>query len=216
MAAYIVATRPGIQSTSTARVVAMNKVMIIGNGGGGKTTLAYQLAEAYDLPLVEIDTLQFQPGWARTAEPELRQAIQAVYQSERWLIDGFGPWDQIEERARLADTIIFVDHPIWVHFWWACERQIAAALGEQRLGGPPDCDLRDVTKRMFETLWWVHENLRPKLVDLVQQYQATKTVVWIHSPEELDQYKASLSGNSQPSVVSNQKRSDSVDAESQL
>lgn len=108
---------------------------IIGNGGGGKTTLAYLVAEKYRLPLTEIDTLRL--GWARTAIPELREAIQSVNQAERWLIDGFGPWDQIEQRARLADMIIFVDHPIWVHFWWACERQIAAALGEQRLGGPP-------------------------------------------------------------------------------
>jgi adenylate kinase family enzyme len=170
----------------------MNKVMIIGNGGGGKTTLAFQIAETHGLPLLEIDTIQFQPSWARTVESEVRQAIQTVHATDRWLIDGFGPWDQIEERARLADTIIFVDHPIWVHFWWACERQIAAALGEQRVGGPTDCDLRDVTKQMFETLWWVHENLRPRLVALVEMYQATKMVVWIHSPEELDRFIASL------------------------
>jgi adenylate kinase family enzyme len=167
--------------------------MIIGNGGGGKTTLAHLLARVYDLPLTEIDTIQFQPGWARTPEPMLRQAISSVHATDRWLIDGFGPWDQIEERARLADTIVFVDHPIWVHFWWACERQIAAARGEQRLGGPEGCDLRDITKRMFETLWWVHENLRPRLVELAEMYQSSKTVVWIRSPEELDAYTASLS-----------------------
>jgi adenylate kinase family enzyme len=170
----------------------MIKVMIIGNGGGGKTTLAYQVAQKYGLPLIEIDALQFQPRWIRTPEAELRQAIKTVHSTERWLIDGFGPWDQIEERASLADLIIFVDHPIWIHFWWACERQIAAALGEQRLGGPPGCDLRDVTKHMFETVWWVHENLRPKLVELVEMHQATTTVVWIHSPEELDTFLASL------------------------
>ncbi|MDP9315462.1 MAG: flagellar protein FlaR [Chloroflexota bacterium] len=173
----------------------MNKVMIIGNGGGGKTTLAHLIAEQHKLPHTEIDTLQFQAGWTRTPEPELRQSIQVVQHAPRWLIDGFGPWDQIEERARLADTIIFVDHPIWVHFWWACERQVAVARGEQRLGGPKDCDLRDVTKQMFETIWWVHEQLRPKLVELVEMHQATKTVVWIHSPAELDSFAARLQSN---------------------
>ncbi len=139
----------------------IQKVMIIGNGGGGKTTLAYQLAAQYALPLHEIDALQFQPGWIATPEPALRQTIEQIQQTDRWLIDGFGPWELIEARARLADTIIFVDHPIWVHFWWACERQIAAALGTPRLGGPPACDLRDVTKRMFETLWWCMKTYVP-------------------------------------------------------
>ncbi|MCA9839874.1 MAG: hypothetical protein KC422_23400 [Trueperaceae bacterium] len=166
--------------------------MIIGNGGGGKTTLAYKLAECYQLSLTEIDALQFQPSWQRTPDADLRRAIGQVQRSERWLIDGFGPWDQIEERAQLADTIIFVDHPIWVHFWWACERQIAAALGQERLGGPADCDLRDVTKLMFETLWRVHEEMRPKLLGLVERYQSSKHIIWIKSPEELDKYMMSL------------------------
>lgn len=179
------------------RCVCMNNVMIIGNGGGGKTTVAYLIAEQHHLPLTEIDTLQFRAGWTRTPESELRHAIQVVQHSARWLIDGLGPWDQIEERAQLADTIIFVDHPIWVHFWWACERQLAVARGEQRIGGPKDCDLRKVTKQMFETLWWVHEHLRPKLVALVELHQATKTVIWIHSPEELDAFVANLTSTAQ-------------------
>jgi len=120
--------------------------MIIANRGGGKTTLADHVAEAYALPRVAIDTMPFQPQWQRTSEAELREHVVTAQAMERWVIDGFGPWDLIEERAVLADTIIVVDHPIWVHFWWACERQIAAARGEQRLGGPKACDVRDVTK----------------------------------------------------------------------
>jgi adenylate kinase family enzyme len=168
----------------------MNRVMVIGNGGGGKTTLSFALAERYALPLIEIDALQFRPNWVSTPENELRQAVHEAHSRGRWLIDGFGPWDLIEARADLSDRIIFVDHPIWVHFWWACERQIAAALGEKRLGGPKDCDLRDVTKRMFETIWRVHEQYRPKLVELVESHKS-KTI-WIRSPDELDGFHESL------------------------
>jgi adenylate kinase family enzyme len=166
--------------------------MIIGNGGGGKTTLALRLAESTGLPLTEVDTIQFQPGWVPTPVDEITTSLNDIQVGERWIIDGFGPWDVIEARASLADTIIFVDHPIWVHFWWACERQIAAARGEKRVGGHPECDLNDVTKRMFETLWRVHETLRPKLVELVERCQSTKNVIWIQSPEELDAYLLTL------------------------
>jgi hypothetical protein len=43
----------------------------------------------------------------------------------------------------------------------------------------------------------VHENLRPKLVELIEMYQATKTVVWIHSPEELDTFVGGLTTQEQ-------------------
>ncbi|MBI1332524.1 MAG: flagellar protein FlaR [Armatimonadetes bacterium] len=168
----------------------MRRVMVIGNGGGGKTTLSLRLAEAKGLPLTEVDLIQFRPGWERTPADEVRARLDEVHDQDAWLIDGFGPWDSIERRAELADTIIFVDHPIWVHFWWACERQIAAALGQERVGGPEGCDLREVTKEMFETLWRVHENLRPMLVELVEHHP--EKTIWIKSPEELDAFLAGL------------------------
>lgn len=168
----------------------MQRVMVIGNGGGGKTTLCLRLAESTGLPLTEVDTIQFQAGWERTPTDKVLSALASVQASDRWIIDGFGPWASIEARAELADTIIFVDHPIWVHFWWACERQMAAARGEVRVGGHPECDLRDVTKLMFETLWRVHEEIRPKLVELVERYPQKTT--WIRSPEELDAFISGL------------------------
>jgi hypothetical protein len=95
-------------------------------------------------------------------------------------------------RAERADTIIFVDHPIWVHFWWACERQITVALGQPRLGDPEGCDLRDMTKEMFQTIWWVHEEVRPKLVVLFERHQ--EKCIWIRSPEKLETFLESLNG----------------------
>ncbi len=164
--------------------------MVIGNGGGGKTTLSLRLAATTGLPLTEVDLIQFRPGWERTPIEEVRTRLEEVHNLDAWIIDGFGPWDLIEKRAEFADTIIFVDHPIWVHFWWVCERQIAAARGEKRLGGPEDCDLRDVTKEMFQTLWRVHEELRPRLVELVESN--LHKAIWIKSPEELDAYVGTL------------------------
>lgn len=183
----------------------VKRVMIIGNGGGGKTTLAHALAKSTGLPLYEVDPIQFQPNWQRTPLEEVSERLQEIQAQETWIIDGFGPWDCIEARASLADTIIFVDHPIWVHFWWAAERQIAAAKGEQRLGGPEGCDLNSITKLMFETIWRVHEEIRPRLMELFETAWGWKPearigwkpmppreFIWIRSPEQLDEFMASL------------------------
>ena len=90
----------------------------------------------------------------------------------------------------MADLIVFVDFPLWIHYWWAMERQIAAHLGQKRFGGRDDCDLRSKNKEMCEALWRVHTEIRPKIIeDLKGKESKTKVLA---SPEELDQYLAIL------------------------
>lgn len=43
----------------------MRRVEIIGNGGGGKSTLAIRLSRDFDLPYHSVDPIQWQPGWVR-------------------------------------------------------------------------------------------------------------------------------------------------------
>lgn len=172
------------------------RVVVIGNGGGGKSTLSKAIAERHGLPWHEVDKLQFRPEWERTPETEVRADIQAIIETPTWILDGFGPWDTIEARCDVADTLIFVDFPIWVHFWWAAERQIAAALGEQRLGGPEGCDLRLKNKWMFETLWRVHEQLRPKLSALAEKHRNRLDLHHIQSPESHASFLTALESRS--------------------
>jgi hypothetical protein len=46
----------------------MRRVAIIGNGGGGISTLAIRLNHAFDMPYHPVDLIQRQPGWVRAAE----------------------------------------------------------------------------------------------------------------------------------------------------
>ena len=41
----------------------MRRVAIIGNGGGGKSTLARRLASQIACPCIEIDAVLWQPEW---------------------------------------------------------------------------------------------------------------------------------------------------------
>lgn len=77
--------------------------------------------------------------------------------------------------------------------YWQCRRrQNDPAPAVCRIGVPPDCDLRDLTKIVLDTLWRVHEELRVKLVELVEKYQSSKEVIWIRSSEELGSFLAGL------------------------
>ena len=164
----------------------MQKVMIIGNAGGGKSTLGRRLSTRYGLPFCSVDQVQWRPGWIAAPELEVEIKLDRFAAEERWIIDGWGPWTSIERRLVAAETIIFVDLPLWMHFWLAAERQIAVARGAERSDPIEGCDQLDVTKRLFEMIWRVHNDLKPRLEQLLDRCKVGKDFRHITSVEALD------------------------------
>src|SRR5215470_19984474 len=52
----------------------MKRVAVFGNAGGGKSTLARQLAELTGLPLYVVDMMEFAPGGAAVPRDEYLRA----------------------------------------------------------------------------------------------------------------------------------------------
>jgi adenylate kinase family enzyme len=144
----------------------MQRIAVIGNGGGGKSSLCRRLACICDLPVFTIDSIQWQPGWRPAPREDVRRTHDAWLAADAWIIDGWGEWAIIEERFAAADAIIFVDFPLWRHYWWATKRIIKSCfhpLPEE----PPGCSYARVPWRMYQTLWRVHQQLRPRLLTLL-------------------------------------------------
>ena len=167
----------------------MKRVAVIGNAGGGKSTLCRKLSQARDLPLYPVDRMQWRPGWQPAAPEAVKQQHDQVLPLERWIIDGWGSFDLIEARFQAADTIIFVDHPLAVHYWWALKRQFAC-LFAPRPDGPEGCPMLPMTWPLLKMIWRIHHQLRPRLLGLVAQQSARpgKQVFHITSPGQLRQF----------------------------
>jgi adenylate kinase family enzyme len=151
----------------------MRRITIIGNAGGGKSTLALRLAERHALPYVAVDRIQWLPGWVEREQDLVTKELDQIATGDDWIIDGWGAWPCIERRLARSDTIIFVDLPLWMHFWFAAERQIAVARGEKRVGHIEGCDDTTVTRHLFELIWKVNEIHRPRLIRLLEKRPPT-------------------------------------------
>jgi hypothetical protein len=163
----------------------MQRITIIGNAGGGKSVLARRLGNALDLPVFQFDDLQWWPGWTHTPAAEIQTTHSEWITQPRWVIDGWGSPDILEQRFDVADTLILVDFHIAVHYWWAAKRQIKAAL-KLNQGWPPEgCPALPVTGRLFKLMWKIHTEMRPQLVELIQQYAEEKQIVHLRSPREM-------------------------------
>jgi adenylate kinase family enzyme len=164
----------------------MTRVSIIGNAGGGKSTLGRRLSALHDLPFHSVDQLQWLPGWVPAPEHDVAAKLEQVAATERWIIDGWGPWSSLERRLMVSDTIIFVDLPLWMHFWLAAERQIAAARGADRVDRIDGCDQLDVTKQLFEAIWRIDQDFMPRLKALLDRHKSGRDYHHITSVEGLN------------------------------
>lgn len=87
----------------------MEKVIIIGCGGAGKSTLARKLGKILNLKVYHLDAMYWKPGWEMTAKDEWKRLIKQVIEQDTWIMDGnYG--STMDMRAQAADTIIFLDY----------------------------------------------------------------------------------------------------------
>lgn len=88
----------------------MKRVLIIGPGASGKSTLARQLGEITGLRVIELDRLFWQSGSIKTPRNQWMEIQQKLVEESEWILDGdLGTYDAIEFRLRAADTIVFLD-----------------------------------------------------------------------------------------------------------
>ncbi|MEH2257160.1 AAA family ATPase [Nostoc sp.] len=88
----------------------MKKILIIGSGGAGKSTLARELGTILSLEVIHLDAWYWNPGWVETPKTEWQSIIQDLTLRESWIMDGnYG--GTLDVRLSVADTVIFLDFP---------------------------------------------------------------------------------------------------------
>src|SRR5436305_14392797 len=99
----------------------MQRILVIGSGGAGKTPVARRLAAILDLPLIHLDAEYWRPGWVKPATAEWRTTVNALIARPKWVMDGNygGTFDQ---RMPRADAIVLLDLPRVVCLWHVVKR----------------------------------------------------------------------------------------------
>ena len=93
----------------------MRRVVILGRGGAGKSTVARRLGERFGLPVIELDKHFWQPGLVPLPLDKWVEAQEELASQPRWVMDGdLGPYDALEVRLSRADTVLLLDLPLWL------------------------------------------------------------------------------------------------------
>jgi adenylate kinase family enzyme len=169
----------------------MRKLLLIGPGGAGKSTLARQIGERLGLPVIHLDTLYWRPGWIETPRDEWRVVLAQLLTQDAWVMDGnFG--GTLNMRLAAADTVILFDFPPMLCLWRVIRRRIRYR-GRSRPDMAPGC----AEKIDFEFVWWILTYRHRKRRDLLPRLKTWaetpgRRLAVLPSPGEVRAYLESL------------------------
>lgn len=147
------------------------KILILGNACAGKTVLARKLAKDYNLSLVHVDSLQYDKNLQIRPHQETLATLSEITCKSQWIIDGYGPLDDLKERLTKADLIIFIDLPLWQHYGWACVRVLKNLFTKSRTELPSEANERNFQHiiKLFKSIQQIHYKMRPEMLRILNQ-----------------------------------------------
>lgn len=160
----------------------MKRVMILGQPGSGKSTLARLLGERTGLPVIHVDRLHWMPGWVERPRHEKIALALAEQAKPDWIFEG-GLSATYEDRFDRADTVIFLDFPLWLRAWRVFCRTIRY-YGKTRPDMQENCPER-FSHEFNRWIWDTRRSGRLKPLELVARSGPGKTAYHLRSQSDV-------------------------------
>lgn len=152
----------------------MERVIIIGCGGAGKSTLARQLGEKLDLPVVHLDKLFWRPGWVQVSQEEFDRLHREELAKDRWIMDGnFNR--TMEERLARCDTVIYLDFSRFACLRGVLKR-VLTTYGTVRPDMGEGCPER-IDWEFLQWVWNYNKNKRKRNYQLLHEQPHIQVVI---------------------------------------
>ena len=172
----------------------MQRVLIIGPCGAGKSRLALELAAATGLPAYHMDRLHWKPGWVESSRDELIAKLEPILAQDRWIIDG-NYSDTLDKRLPRSDTVILLDLPRRVYrwrvikWWWTYRGRPRPDLSE----GCPD----KLDWEFLLFVWRFNRHSRPRLLAKLDTLLDGQTFIRLTSRREVQAFLDEVNANSE-------------------
>ena len=152
----------------------MERILIIGCGGAGKSTMARQLGDKLQIPVVHLDKLFWKPGWVEETPEEFDRKLAVEMENPRWIMDGnFNR--TMPQRVAKCDTIIYLDFSRVACLLGVLKRVITT-YGTVRPDMGEGCPER-VDLEFLKWVWNYNRDKRERNNQLLNEAENVETIV---------------------------------------
>ncbi|MTV13123.1 MULTISPECIES: DNA topology modulation protein [Bradyrhizobium] len=169
----------------------MQRVLVMGSSGSGKSTFARRLSAMTGIPTVSIDALFWKAGWVESGRDEFERRMSEAAREPRWIMDGnYMRHGAGELRRELSDTIIWFDLPRSTCML-GIFRRIAASYGQVRPEMADGCPEK-IDLEFFRYVWTYRQQQRPKLIEYLAGLRPDQSLVCFTDRAQEDDYLTRL------------------------
>lgn len=158
----------------------MEKVIIIGCPGAGKSTFARKLKEKTGLPLFYLDMVWHKADGTNISRDEFDGKIKEIMKKEQWILDG-NYIRTLEMRLKECDTVFLLDYPLEL-----CLEGASSRIGKERPDMPWVESEFDLEFRQF-IVDFPKDSL-PKIYELLKKYEKEKELHIFRKREDAEEY----------------------------
>ena len=167
----------------------MNRIMIIGCSGAGKSTFARKLHAITKIKLIHLDQYFWQPNWVKTETIAWKEIVYRLTKQPTWIMDGnYG--GTMDIRMKRADTIIYLDYPTWTCLWRVTNRTFKN-WGKRRFDMPNGCEERFDLK-FFHYVATFNHLRRKKLLNKLNQCNEEKKIFVFRNDKQANRFLENL------------------------
>ena len=171
----------------------MERVVVLGPAGGGKTELATGISSRTGLPVVHLDVLFWREGWTPAPRDEALRELAAASSRDRWILDG----NFLDEAAGVqdsrfarADTVIFLDLPRRTCLWRVLKRFVPDR-GRSRPALPEGCR-EGIDLATLRWIWRYPSVDRPRVLALLERLDERVEVHHLRSCSDVRRFLDAL------------------------
>ena len=166
----------------------MERILVIGCPGAGKSTLSRQLGEKLGLPVIHLDRLFWKPGWAESTREEFDARLLAQLEHPRWIIDG-NYTRTYPQRLTKCDTVIHLDFNRFVCLWGVINR-VLKNYGQVRPDMPEGCPER-FDWEFLKWVWNFNRTHRPRNLAALKAAEGI-TVITLKNRRQVQEFLRQL------------------------